>query len=121
MWNKTYAYYKTKKQGGYDSKFEAGYGQELEIRKKAKDIKNFEAHVRLPLVVNNYTVCDYYIDFKIYHNDGTIEFCETKGFPTPAWKIKWKLFCALYEDDPNTKITLIMQGKNYNPRLRKAR
>lgn len=121
IWNKSYAYYKTKKQDGYDSKFEAGYAQELELRKKAGDIKRFETHIKTPLIVNGYTVCDYYIDFIIYHNDETKEYVETKGFATPLWKLKWKLFCALYEDKPDTKISLVMQGKSYNPRLRKIR
>jgi len=119
-WNKTYAYYKTKKQGAYDSKFEAGYGQELEFRKKAKEIKGYDTHVRTPLVVNGYTVCDYYIDFIIYHNDNSLEYVETKGYATDVWKLKWKIFCAIYEDKENVKITLVMQGKGYKPRLKKA-
>lgn len=120
-WTQKYGYYNTKKQGGYDSKFEAGYAQELELRLKAGDIKSFETHVRTPLVVNGYTVCDYYVDFVIYHNDETTEYVETKGYPTNEFKIKWKLFCALHEDIEDEKITLIMQGKSWNPRLRKQR
>lgn len=122
MWNQRNAYYSTKKQGGYDSRFEAGYAQELELRKRAKDIKGFDTHVKIPLVVNGYTVCDYYIDFVISHNDGTREMVECKGFATEVWKLKWKLFLAIYEDDPSIKISLIMQGKKgYKPRLRKTR
>lgn len=118
-WTKRYSYYRTPKQGAYDSKFEAGYAQELEIRKKAKDIRDFAAHVRTPLVVNDNHVCDYLIDFVIQHNDGTEEYVETKGFATEVWKLKWKLFCALYQDDPGKTITLIMQGKQKPPKLRK--
>ena len=114
------SYYSTPKQGGYDSKFEAGYAQELELRIKAKDIKGFEAHKKVPLTVNGFTVCDYYIDFIVEHNDGTLEYVETKGFATPIWKLKWKLFCALYEEKEGIKISLIMQGKQRAPKLRKA-
>jgi len=124
-WNKQYRYFNTKKiiSGGrsYDSKFEAGYGQELELRKKAGDIKEFETHLRIPLEVNNYVVCDYYVDFAVYHNDGSIEYVETKGYSTDVFKLKWKLFCALYEDNPNVRITLIMQGKQRPPKLRKVK
>jgi hypothetical protein len=123
VWTQKNRYYTVKKvkSGGrsYDSKFEAGYGQELELRLKAKDIKGFDTHQRMTLSVNGYKICDYYVDFVIYHNDGTIEYTETKGFQTSVFRIKWKLFCALYEDDPNVKITLIMQGKGTPPKLRR--
>jgi hypothetical protein len=125
MWYQKNAYYHTKKvstEGGlYDSKFEAAKAQELELLKKAGEIKGFDAHLRIPLIVNGYTVCDYYVDFAVYHNDDTTEFIECKGYPTSVFKLKWKLFCALYEDDPNTKITLELQRGSYKPRLRKVR
>jgi hypothetical protein len=126
MWNQQNRYYNTKKiqMGGkfYDSKFEAVYGMEVEQKLKNKEILGFDTHLRLPLEVNGYNVCDYYIDFAIYHLDGTTEYVETKGYPTPVWKLKWKLFCALYQDDENIKITLINQMKTpWKPRLRKKK
>lgn len=124
MWNKQYSYFKTPKvkigDKQYDSKFEANYGQELELRVKAGDIQGFETHVRIPLVVNGYTICNYYIDFVIFHNDETTEYVECKGLPTDVWRIKWKLFLALFEDDPNVKITCVMQGKYNPPKIKKA-
>lgn len=123
MWNKRYSYFNTPKvkigNKQYDSKFEAGYGQELELRLKAGEIEGFETHVPIPLVVNGYEVCKYYVDFVIFHKDETMEYVETKGYPSDTWKLKWKLFCALFEDDPNVKITLVMQGKYKPPKLRK--
>lgn len=123
-WNSYNRYYNTKKvstQGGlYDSKFEASYAQELELRVKAKDIQGFDSHVSMPLIVNGYHVGDYKIDFVIYHNDETVEYTETKGFADTAWRLKWKIFCAMHEDNPNEKITLIWQGKN-PPKLRKIK
>lgn len=124
VWNKTFNYYNTKKRmiGGkkYDSNFEAGYAQDLELKLKAKEIKGYDAHVKLPLEVNGYIVCDYYIDFVVYHKDGIVEYTECKGWATDVWKLKWKIFCALYEDKKKTKISLVMQGKGYNPRLRRV-
>jgi hypothetical protein len=97
----------------YDSKFEATYAQELTLRKMAGEIKDFDTHKRMELVVNGYKICDYYIDFVIYHNDGTIEYAETKGFETPVWKLKWKLFEALFTDLPDTKcLNVIYQNSN---------
>lgn len=125
VWTQKNNYFSTKKvkSGGkfYDSKFEAYFGIELEQKLKRGEIKGFDPHLRIPLIVNGYTVCDYYIDFVVYHNDGTTEYIEAKGYPTGIFKIKWKLFCALYEDDPNNKITLEMQGKYNPPKLRKKK
>lgn len=104
----------------YDSKFEAGYAQELELRLKAKDIKGYAVQQNLDLIVNGYLVCQYRIDFVIFHNDGIIEYVETKGYATDVWKLKWKLFEALYSDKPNVKLTVVFQGNNH-PKLRKIK
>jgi len=94
----------------YDSKLEVGYAQELDLRLKAKDIKGWEAQKQLDLIVNEYIVCNYRIDFVVYHNDGITEYVEMKGVPTALWSLKWKLFEALYSELPNTKLTVIYQG-----------
>ncbi len=121
MYSQRYSYYKVKKQGKNDSKFEAGKAQQLELLKKAGEIRDFQEQVKLPLIVNNLVVCDYTIDFVITHNDGTLEYLETKGYATDVWKLKWKLFEALYSSDPNVLLTVEYQGKNWRPRLRKVK
>ena len=105
----------------YDSKFEATYAKELDLRKKAGDIKDYDRQVKLDLVVGDYLVCTYKIDFIVYHCDGTREYVEVKGYPTPQWRIKWKLFEALYSPDPNNKLTIIQQGKFKPPKPRKKK
>lgn len=106
----------------YDSKFEAGYAQELMLREKAKDIKSWERQVNLDLIVNGYVVCQYRIDFIIHHNDGTTEFLETKGWASPVFRIKWKLFEALYSEKPGVFLTIVKQKSNWNMRkLKKAK
>lgn len=120
-------YYRTEKQNGFDSKFEAGYAEELRLRKMANKndknhIKDYKCHVPIDLIVNGFKVCTYIIDFIIYHDDGTKEYVETKGYPTPLWRLKWKLFEAIYSGRPNTKLTIIMQGKQKPPKpLKKLR
>ncbi len=121
MYQQKYNYYNVKKQGGYDSKFEAGYAQELNLRQKAKDIKSWDEQIVLDLNVNGFRVCTYKIDFIVYHNDGTIEYVETKGYPTPVWRLKWKLFEALYSDLPDTKLTVVMQGKFKPPKAKRIK
>jgi len=103
----------------YDSGFEAAYAMELDQRLKNKEIKSYERQVNLDLVVNNFIVCQYRIDFIIYHLDGTLEYVETKGYPTDIWKLKWKLFEALYSIDPNNILTVEMQGKYKPPKIRR--
>ena len=105
----------------YDSGFEASYAMELDLRVKAKDIESYERQVNLDLEVNGYVVCQYRIDFIIHHNDGTLEYVECKGYPTDVWKLKWKLFEALFCDIPDTKLTIVQQGKFKPPKLRKKK
>lgn len=123
-WTKRTNYFNTKKVSyngkSYDSKFEAYFGMKYEQMLKKGEIKGFDPHYRIPLIVNGYNVSNYFVDFAVYHNDDTIEYIECKGYPTDVWKLKWRLFCALYEDDPNVKITLEMQGSQKPPKLRKS-
>lgn len=105
----------------YDSGFEANYAAELDLRIKAKDIKSYDRQVNLDLIVNGYRVCQYRIDFIIHHNDDTLEYIECKGYPTDTWKLKWKLFEALYCDKPGVFLTIVQQGKFKPPKLRKIK
>ena len=105
----------------YDSKFEAGYAQELDLRVKAKDIKSWEKQKKLELVVNNYVVTTYKIDFIITHNDDSLEYVETKGWASPTWRLKWKLFEACYGDKPGVQLTVIKQASNWNLRKLKKK
>ncbi len=100
----------------YDSGFEMGYAQELNLRQKAKEIIKWERQVKIPLVVNNYTIANYYIDFIVYYPDGTKEFVECKGWPSDVWRMKWKIFEALFSELPNVKLTVIKQANNFTLR-----
>jgi len=88
----------------YHSKMECGYAMELDLRLKAKDIKSWSRQVKISLDVNGYHIANYFVDFGIEHNDETTEFIEIKGYETEVWRLKWKLFEALYNEQ-------IQQGK----------
>lgn len=105
----------------YDSKFEASYAQELDLRLKAKDIKGYDRQVNLDLIVNGYLVCQYRIDFIVYHNDGTVEYVECKGRHFDTWRLKYKLFEALYSEKPGVKLTIVQQGNFKPPKARKIK
>lgn len=115
------SYYKVAKQGKNDSKFEAGKAQELELLKRAGEIKDFQEQVKIPLEVNGYHICNYYIDFVVEHNDGITEYLEMKGLAMPVWKMKWRLFEALYSDKPDVKLTVEYQGKSWRYQHRKIK
>lgn len=80
------------------SKKEAQYAAELDLRLKAKDIKRWQRQVKIPIEVNGYHICNYFIDFVVEHNDGHLEYVEVKGMETDVWKMKWKLCEALHPD-----------------------
>ncbi|HEY6436557.1 MAG TPA: DUF1064 domain-containing protein [Ignavibacteriaceae bacterium] len=91
----------------YHSKREAAYAAELELRVKGKDIRAWDRQVKIDLSFNGKHIANYYIDFVLYHMDGLVEYVEVKGFETPEWKLKWKMFEALYGDKPNTRLTVV--------------
>jgi len=82
----------------FHSKKEANFAWELDMRKKARDIKDVKRQVKIPLDVNGYHICNYIIDFVVIENDGTETWTECKGFETETWRLKWKLTEAVYAD-----------------------
>ncbi len=100
----------------YDSGFEAQHAQELDLRLKAGEITKWERQVKIPLIVNGFTIANYYIDFVVYYPDGTKEYVETKGYATDLWRLKWKLFEALYSEMPDIRLVVIKQRDNFTLR-----
>lgn len=80
----------------YDSKFEAEVAAELDLRLKGKDIAGWERQVKIELRANSILICNYFVDFRIEHNDGSFELVEVKGFETEVWRLKRKLLEALW-------------------------
>jgi len=92
----------------YDSKKEAGVAQELELLKKAGEIKEIIPQFKLDLKVYGKHICNYYVDFKVINKDGSIEYIEVKGLEMPLWKMKWRLAeVILNEEEPGSKLTVI--------------
>lgn len=107
----------------YDSKFEAGYAQELIFEKVAGRIKDFIPQKTIELICNGYKIGTYKVDFWVIHNDQSIELVETKGWATEAFKMRWKILETMVETDPKkyfnnpeVRMTLIKQKSNWNIR-----
>lgn len=106
--NKYGAIRQTYKGNSYHSKMEAEYAGELDYRIKAKELKRWERQKKIELYAYGVLICNYYIDFVLYHSDGTKEYVEVKGFETNEWRIKWKLFKAMMkEKEPRAKLTIV--------------
>lgn len=92
----------------YQSKAEAEYAYGLDCRLSAKEIRSWTRQVSIPFKVNGILVCKYIVDFCVFHLDGSIEWVEVKGQETDAYKIKKKLFEAIYLfEHPEERYTII--------------
>jgi hypothetical protein len=89
---------KFEKRGGtiYDSKMEARYSEQLELRRLAGEIKEIHPQHCLRLDIDGNHICKYYVDFRVVLADGSEQFHEVKGFETDVWRIKWKMALAIY-------------------------
>ena len=88
----------------FDSKKEAEYYCELKLRKRAKEIKDFDLQPKFVLQEGftkngkRYREIAYIADFLIEHNDGRKEIVDTKGYKTDEFRLKQKLFEKKYEE-----------------------
>lgn len=82
----------------FDSRAEARYYAELNLREKAGEILFFRLQPRYLLQEafeknkKKHRKIEYVADFEIHHKDGSIEVVDVKGHKTEVFKIKQKLF-----------------------------
>lgn len=88
----------------YDSGLEAKYAETLDWMIKAKEIKKWERQHKISLDINGVHIANYFIDFKVFLMDGTVEYHEVKGMATDLWRLKWRMTQAIY---PDYKLVLI--------------
>lgn len=88
----------------YDSAREMVRAQELDLLKMDGTVQAWWNQYRVPLVVNGKTVCVYVADFRVLYPDSHYELEEVKGCETREWKLKHKLFRALY---PKVKLVVL--------------
>lgn len=80
----------------FDSKREASYAQDLDLLKRAGEIKEWTPQFKLSMDVNGHHITNYFVDFHIIDKSGKEEIHEVKGFETKEWKLKWKLCEAIF-------------------------
>lgn len=88
----------------YASKLEAKRAQQLDLLVKAGKKKSWKPQVSMPLFTTDTNgvqieVGKYIIDFKVYDTDGSYHYEEVKGYPTPLWKLKHKIWTLANPDE----------------------
>lgn len=88
----------------FDSKAEAKRYSELKLLERAGEITSLRVHHRYPLKVDGTLVCTYECDFDYRSKSGTLVIEDVKGVITPVYRIKKKLFEAIYRGLTITEI-----------------
>lgn len=100
----------------YDSKFEASLAQELETRKQAKDIKDYETQYRIECWAyredgSKAFQVRHKVDFRVLHNDNSYELMEAKGVETTDYKWRRKFLEEIWlPAHPDHTYTVIKQN-----------
>lgn len=99
----------------YDSKFEAGVAQELDLRLKAKDILEVEPQYRIEATAYRkdgtpaFTV-KHKVDFRIKLKDGSYELIEAKGQETEDYRWRRKFLEHIWlPEHPDHIYTVVKQ------------
>lgn len=88
----------------FDSVREGKRWKQLVVLERAGVINSLKRQVRFPLMVADKLVCTYIADFTYVDQDGHKVVEDSKGFATREFRIKSKLFAALY---PGLQITTV--------------
>jgi len=83
----------------FDSASEGELYAELKLQQEQGLIKDFKQQWKEELWAYGKHIMNYYVDFRIEHNDGKIEFLEHKGMTTELWKKKWQMLLAKYDKE----------------------
>ena len=88
-------------QGHYHpSKLEADYCNLFQHDKEMGKIADYRTQIKYDFKINGVHICYHITDFEVIELDGSITIYEVKGYETGIWKLKAKLFKALYPEIP---------------------
>lgn len=97
----------------YDSKFEAGVACDLDIRKKAGEILDWEPQFKVEMWAYDSAGIPklkktHKVDFRIHELDGSFTLLEAKGYETQDYRDRRKWLCKLWlPDHPDHKYEII--------------
>mgnify|MGYP001595444342 CR=1 FL=1 len=104
----------------YDSKFEASQAQELSLRKKAGDIKDYDTQYKIEAWAHRSDgrkafLVKHKVDFRIHHNDGSYELYEAKGQETDDYKWRRKFLEHIWlPEHPDHTYTVVKERKTWH-------
>ena len=90
----------------FASKAEATRYMELKLLQQAGVITDLKTQVPFPFDIAGVHICTYRADFTYYEKGGFVVE-EVKGCETPVWKLKERLFHALY---PSLNLRVLHPG-----------
>lgn len=103
----------------YDSRMEAAYAKDLDLRKKGKDIKDWERQFKLEMWAYDKDgepkiKMTHRVDFRIHHNDGSYELVEVKGVETQDYRTRRKWLEKLWlPEHPDHTYTVVKKTYFY--------
>lgn len=101
-----------------DSKFEASVADDLLLRKKAKDIKDYESQFKVVMPIYNkhgkkVHEVSHKVDFRILHNDDSYELLEAKGVETTDYRFRRKLLEKLWLPENLDHTYTVVKQRSY--------
>lgn len=99
---------KSTQHGGhwYQSGLEGRVGADLQMALRGKLIKNVEWQVVIRFEERGIWLANYKVDFKVTHNDNTIEWIEAKGAESERFRIIRRLMLLYQLDHPTEMYTV---------------
>lgn len=102
-----------------DSKFEAGVADDLLLRKKAGDIKDYDSQFKVIIPIFNehgkkVHEVSHKVDFRIHHNDGSYELYEAKGIETFDYRFRKKLLEKIWLPEHLDHTYTVVKQQSYN-------
>ena len=100
----------------FDSKFEAGVAQGLELRKRAGEILDYDCQykVELPIYNKDGVVVmkkNWRVDFRVHEKDSSFTLVEAKGVETPDYKWKRDLLINVWlHENQDYKLEVVKQN-----------
>lgn len=108
-----------------DSKYEASVADQLLLRKKIKDIKDYDSQYKVEMWIyrsdgTRAFKVQHKVDFRIHHKDGSYELVEAKGVETADYKWRRRLLEELWLPEHKDHIYTVVK-QTPNNRLRRPR
>jgi hypothetical protein len=101
----------------FDSKYEASVAEELELRKGAGDILDYDCQYKVEMWAYRKDgtpafKVSHKVDFRIHHKDGSYELLEAKGVETADYRMRRKFLEELWlPENLDHTYTVVKQGR----------